>query len=77
MTRVPGWMRSTGDDVGITGITGPVLPQLPIDLGCRAFDVCHTNCRTLNIDYVDPYQFAVVTTSCQTKETCHNYPIFY
>jgi hypothetical protein len=52
-------------------MAGQIVPQLAIDLGCKAFDVCHTNCCTLTIEYTGPYGFPQTTLSCQTIETCH------
>jgi hypothetical protein len=56
--------------------SGKVVTQLSVDLGCRAFDVCHTNCCTLSINYVGPYHLPVVTNSCSTKYTCASGGIF-
>jgi hypothetical protein len=68
--------RSNVDGSEKQEVAAKVVPQLAIDLGCKAFDVCHTQCCTLHIDYVGPYHFPQVTNNCTTEYTCAGGGIF-
>ena len=63
----PGWMVAVKNR---WEMASQVVPQLSVSLGCRAFDVCYTNCCTLSIEYVGPYHMPLVTVNCHTRGTC-------